>query len=72
MTLRPLLDDVIDNIPRHSAVLLSIFAAWELDEEDLDLVGAYSPDGIRQVLQGQLNEAAGQWSLRHLGPWRNY
>lgn len=33
-TIKPFVDDVIERTPRHVAVLLSIFAAWELDDRD--------------------------------------
>ena len=40
-TLCPILDDVIDRLPHHTAVLLSVFAAWELGEDNnLDLIGS--------------------------------
>ena len=72
-TITPFLDDVIERIPRHSATLLSIFAAWELGEdlEAMDIVGSYRPDDIRRVLQNRLAEQAGKRSIYHLGPWRD-
>ena len=65
------IDEVIDRIPQHQAVLLSVFAARELDEgDDPNIVGSYWPDGIRQLLEGKLAEEAGCRGLDHLGPWR--
>jgi hypothetical protein len=60
-------------MPRHAAVLLSIFATWDLDEDDdLRIVGSVWPDGFHRVLRPLLNEQAGNRSLHHLGSWRNY
>ena len=71
-TLCPILDDVIDRLPRHAAVLLSVFAACELDEDnDLDLIGSFWSDGVQRVLQAELDRHAGMRHLDHLGPWRN-
>ncbi len=72
LTITPFVDDVIERIPRHAAVLLSIIAAWELGEDDAPYIsGSLWPDGIRHVLQDRLAEQAGMRSLDHLGPWRN-
>lgn len=71
-TIPRFIDDVVGRIPHHSAVLLSIFAAWELDEDDdPGIVGAFWPDGIHRVLRPLLNEQAGKRGMHHLGPWRN-
>lgn len=79
-TLTPFLDDIIEKIPRHSAVLLTIYAAWELDEDMTDAsedmadasdVGAVAPDQIKQVLKDYLGTQAGMSDLQHLDPWRN-
>jgi hypothetical protein len=44
-------------MPRHAAVLLSIFATWDLDEDDdLSIVGSVWPDGFHRVLRPLLNE----------------
>ncbi len=68
----PIVDDVIDSLPRHAAVLLSVFAAWELNEDnDPNMIGSFWPDGIGRVLQAQLDQQAGMRRLDHLGPWRN-
>jgi hypothetical protein len=73
LTIPPFIDEVIEHLPRHVAVLLSIFAAWDLDEDDNpNIVGAFWPDGIHQVLRSLLNEQAGNRRLHHLGPYRNY
>ena len=71
-TLCPILDDVIDGVPRHAAVLLSVFAAWELDEDnDPNIIGSFWANGIRRLLQDRLGQEAGRRRLDHLGPWRN-
>jgi hypothetical protein len=67
VTILPLLDDVVERIPRHAALLLSIAAAWELDEDDAGSIGAYWPDGIREVLRGRIREEAGQRNLYQFG-----
>lgn len=72
-TLETVMDDVVERVPRHVAVLLSIFATWELDEEDdPNLVGSVWPEGLKRVLQAHLAEQAGMRNLHRLGPWRNY
>ena len=73
MTIEPLLDDVVERIPRHAAVLLSIFATWELGEEDdPDCVGSVWSDGLKRLLQGRLAEQAGTRNLHRFGRWRNH
>jgi hypothetical protein len=63
-TLEPILSDIIKGIPHHAAVLLSIFAAWELDEdEDTEHIVAVWPDGMKQLLQRELAEEAGERTL---------
>ena len=72
-TLCPILDDVIDRLPHHVAVLLSVFAAWELDEgNDPNFIGLFWPDGVQRVLQAELDRHAINRRLDHLGPWRNW
>jgi hypothetical protein len=64
------IDAVIEIIPRHVAVLLTVFAAWELDaDDDPEFIGSVWPDGLRQVLRGELNEGAARRRIGHLGPW---
>ena len=73
LTIGQVVDDIIERIPRHVAVLLSIFAAWELCEGDEpELVGSIWTDGLNRVLQRQLAEDAGVRNLHRFGPWRNY
>lgn len=69
-TLAPFLNDIIEKIPSHSAVLLTVYAAWELDEDlyNSSFVGIVSPDQIRQVLNGYLAKQAGIRNLQHLRP----
>jgi len=72
MTIATVLDDVVEQVPRHSAVLLSIHAAWELDEHDAaKMLGSVWPDGIKRLVQDGLGEKAGMRKLHHLGPWRD-
>lgn len=69
-TISPFIDDVVDNVPQHSAVLLSIAAAWELDDEVHEqLVGAIDPDGIRKLVQDRIDERAGERSLQRFDPF---
>jgi len=71
-SLETVLDAVVENIPGHSAVLLSVFAAWDLDEQDDPaLIGAVWPAGIKRVLHEGISEHAGMRNLDHLGPWRD-
>ena len=70
LPLLPILDDVIDRVPRHAAVLLSAYAAWQLEEDnDPTLIGSLWTEGIRQVLRVQLEREAGERRLDHLRPW---
>ena len=68
-TMSPFLDDVIERLPSHVAVLLSIFAVWELEEHDeACIVGAVWPDGIRSVLRSEVAALAGKRSLDRFSP----
>lgn len=69
-TIAALIDDLIEHIPRRAAVLLSTFAAWELDEDE-KLLGSFWPDGIGRVLKTGLNEVAGARNLLRFSPWKN-
>jgi hypothetical protein len=62
-TIPAFLDDVIERIPHHQAILLSVFAAWELEVNDEKLIGSLWLDGIRQVLRSRLAEKAGERRL---------
>lgn len=69
MTMSPFINDVVDAVPQHSAVLLSIAAFWELDiEEDEQLIGAVCSDDIGEVLLNRINEHAGARSLHRFDP----
>ena len=58
-TLNPILSDVVDHIPHHHAVLLSVFAVWDnLSDESPLQVGQVWRDGIRDLLLGQLERVA--------------
>ena len=68
-TIDSLLDDVLDRVPRHAAVLLSIYAAWELDgDDDTELIGTVWPDGMKQVLRSKSAETAGARNLYKFAP----
>ena len=67
-TLEPIIKEIVDRVPKHSAVLLSQFYALDLDEEDNNLAGAIWPDGLRLVLHRRLSEQAGLRNLERLGP----
>ena len=59
-TLDSILSDLVQNTPRNTAMLLSILAAWELEEQDeATIVGTVWPDGIVQLLKERLAEEAG-------------
>ncbi|WP_420723941.1 hypothetical protein [Hwanghaeella sp. LZ110] len=71
-TFYPILDDVIDRVPRHAAVLISAFAIWELEDNDNPIsIGSLWIEGIREILKVRLREQASTRRLNHLGPWRN-
>ena len=58
-TITPFLDDVTERIPNHTAVLLSIFASWELGEDDdPEFIKFVNPDLIRTILENQLKKQA--------------
>ena len=58
--------DVVEKLPRHVAELLSIAAAWELDEED---DGRFlGSEGIKAVTLIALNKEAGQRNIDRFGP----
>jgi hypothetical protein len=65
-----LIDGLIEHISRRSAVLLSIFAAWELNEAE-NLSGSFWPDGISRVLISGLEKEASDRDLFCFSPWRN-
>ncbi len=63
-TLRPYLDEILESIPGATAILLSIYSVWEL-EDSLEICGSNWPDGIRDVLEKSLSREAmsGRFSL---------
>jgi hypothetical protein len=74
-TILPLLDDVVERIPRQVAVLLSIAALCELDERSTNWVlhegndewiGVCWPDGIREVVHSRVRKEAGWRDLSRL------
>lgn len=66
-TLDPIIDELIDRIPKHSAALLSQYSTLDIDEaEDSDLDEAVWPEGMRVVLSKRLSEQAGLRNLEHL------
>ncbi len=65
--LDPIIEGIIECVPRHSAALLSQYSALVLDEaEDSNLAGAVWPDGMRLVLRRRLSEHAGLRNLERL------
>jgi hypothetical protein len=65
-TIRVFIDDVIEQVPRHAAVLLSVFAASELDcHDEARIVGSVWRDGLRNVLRASLASEAGSRRLDH-------
>lgn len=69
-TLDAFLWGVVENIPRPEAVLLTIGARWELDEDDDDEPGellAY-PDLIRDYLGQAVSRFAGQVDMSRFDP----
>lgn len=61
LTLVPFLNDVIDRIPDHAAMLLSVHAARELDrDDDPSLLGTVWPDGMRMMLRAALDRRAAE------------
>src|SRR5262245_12814589 len=40
LTITAVLDDIVERAPSHTRVLLSLFAAWELDEDDPSFAGS--------------------------------
>ena len=52
-TLRPYFDEIVKSIPAATAILLSIYSVWEL-EDSLEICGSAWPDGIRDVLEKSL------------------
>ncbi|MEC9344631.1 MAG: hypothetical protein VYB54_00285 [Pseudomonadota bacterium] len=58
-TLTPVLDDVLDRVPRETAVLLTIHASWDADmENDPQMLGSVSREGLRDMLLRELQAVA--------------
>lgn len=56
LTLTPFLSDAIDRVPDHAAMLLSVYAAWELDrDEDPAHAGVICREDMRDVLKRALD-----------------
>jgi hypothetical protein len=55
--LRPYLDEVVESIPAEAAILLSIYAAWDLDGAPEDY-GSTWPEGIKHTLVNVLIDEA--------------
>ena len=69
LNIDPFLDHVVEQVPHHVGVLLTIYAAWELDEhDDANLVGPVWPDVIKRLVRDSLAKKAGMRSLHHLSP----
>ena len=55
--IEPHLESVIEALPTETAVLLSIYSCWNL-EEDLSMCGSVWADGMKEVLNKTLIEHA--------------
>ena len=61
--------EIIDSIPRETAMLLTILAIYDLDEDDgSELIGSVWNEGISQLLERRLAGEAGFRCLDHLNP----
>jgi hypothetical protein len=66
-TLGPLLSAMIDTIPRHEAILLTIGAIWELNEERQPSTGV-DPQLIQQSLRQAIARIADARDLSRFDP----
>lgn len=66
-TLEGVLDSLIESIPRHVAVLLSMSAAWDIElEEESRPMGAVWADGLKRLLRSRLTQEAATRNLANL------
>ena len=64
-----ILDELVVSLPHETAVLLSIVAAHDLDEDvGAELIGSVWKEGIVRMLHDRLAEVAGGRDLEHLNP----
>jgi hypothetical protein len=69
-TIGPLVDDVVEAVPHPEAALLTIGAAWALDEHELELEGDLTvvPDLIRRNLREVVAELAAARDMSRFHP----
>lgn len=59
MTINPFVDEVLDKIPHHVGVLLTILAASNLDEpQEAEMIGAFDREGIKELVLSSIDEIA--------------
>ena len=65
--------DAVKRVAIESAVLLTIYAVYQLDEDEAAIpLGTVWPEGIAGVVESALSKEAGNRTLEHLGPLRDY
>ncbi|MEM7541757.1 MAG: hypothetical protein AAF384_09230 [Pseudomonadota bacterium] len=63
--------DLVSDLPKESAVLMTFYALEVLDEDDKSLPpGALWPEGIAGVVELALRRQAANRNIEHLGPFR--
>lgn len=71
MTIRPFVDTLLEKLPREEAVLLTLYAIEDCDEdEQAALAGAIFLDAMAERVIELLRDAAAGRDLFHLGPHR--
>jgi hypothetical protein len=64
-TVNPIVDEIVNVVPRHEAMLLTIGARWELDQEERQEFGTtICPDDLREVLICNIRKLAGARRLQ--------
>lgn len=73
MTLDPILDAVVQDVPLHEAALLTIGAVWDLNEDDAEPQGGISvcPDLICRNLKRVVAEMASARDMTCFDPLRD-
>lgn len=67
-------ESVLGNLTKPKAILLSIYACWELDldtDEYANLIGAVMIEEMLKVLISGVDGEASMRDLHKFGPWRN-
>jgi hypothetical protein len=67
-TIDPFLNAVVDKVPHHEAVLLTISAIWNLDEEVETNAVVSAPDLICRNLEQEVAKIAMARDISHFGP----